>query len=336
MTTVRAGRSRRHGVEEVFRLPLPIPFLSKTANAYLLVDEPLVLVDVGPRMPGAAAALREGLEEAGYRPGDIGLILLTHPHVDHSGLAGELREHTAAELAALDLMVPFIEDYWRMAARDEAFSLAAMRRYGMSPVQIEEIRPVLAAERQWAAPGTVDRRLRDGEEVRLAKRTLVARFRPGHSPVDTVFHDPDGGLLFAGDHLLERMSSNPALWPAVDGPAEIERRPRPLLEYRRSLIATRELGLELTLPGHGPPIAEHRKLVDDRLVAHQRRVARLVTMLADGPVDAVRLCELTWGRFAANHPFRALCEIVVHMDLLVEAGAVRELVEDGVVRYEAV
>jgi glyoxylase-like metal-dependent hydrolase (beta-lactamase superfamily II) len=339
LTAVESERPRQQGIEQVaedvFRLPLPIPFPSQTANAYLLVDEPMVLIDVGPKMPGAVEALQGSLEEVGHDLADVGLILLTHPHVDHSGLAGALGAHTDAQLATLEQMSPFVEDYWELARRDEAFSLAALRRYGMPPKRIAEIQPVLHGERQWAAEGTVDRRLPDGGEVKLARRTLDVHFRPGHSPVDAVFHDADNGLLFGGDHLLERMSSNPSLWPPAVGRAEIEQRPRPLLEYRRSLLRTRELEVEVTLPGHGPPIAGHRKAIDDRLVAHERRVERLAEMLDDGPADAVELADRTWGRFAAAHPFRALCEIVIHMDLLVEAGAAREVVLGGRVRYEA-
>jgi glyoxylase-like metal-dependent hydrolase (beta-lactamase superfamily II) len=338
LTVARAERPRRQGVErvadDVFRLELPIPFPSATANAYLIVDEPLLLVDVGANMPGAVEVLDDRLDALGYRLADIGLIALTHPHVDHSGLAGVLAARTDAEIAALEAMVPFVEDYWALAARDEAFSLAALARYGMAPERIEEIQPVLWQERQWSSQATVGRPLADGAALTLANRTLTAHFRPGHSPVDTVFHDAGRGLLFGGDHLLERMSSSPALWPPLTGPPDLERRPRPLLEYRRSLRRTLALEVELTLPGHGPPIASHRKVVDDRLALQERRAERLTEMLNDGPATAVELADRTWGRFAAIHPFRSLCEIVVHMDLLLDAGSAREVLDDGVVHYE--
>jgi glyoxylase-like metal-dependent hydrolase (beta-lactamase superfamily II) len=338
LTAVRAERPRRQGVErvadDVFRLELPIPFPSATANAYLVVDEPLVLVDVGANMPGAVEALEDRLEALGYRLPDVGLILLTHPHVDHSGLAGVLADHTDAEIAVLKAMVPFVEDYWALAGRDEAFSLAALARYGMAPERIEAIQPVLWQERQWSSQGRVDRSLADGTALMLANRSLAVHFRPGHSPVDTVFHDAGRGLLFGGDHLLERMSSSPALWPSLTGPPDLESRPRPLLEYRRSLRRTRALEVELTLPGHGPPIDSHRKVVDDRLALQERRARRLLEMLGDGPADAVELADRTWGRFAAIHPFRSLCEIVVHMDLLLDAGSARELLSKGTIQYE--
>ena len=318
----------------VFRLELPIPFPSATANAYLVVDEPLMLVDVGANMPGAVEALEDRLGALGYGLAEVGLILLTHPHVDHSGLAGVLADRTGAEIAALEPMVPFVEDYWALAGRDEAFSLAVLARYGMAPERVEEIQPILWQERQWSSQGTVGRRLADGATLTLANRTLTAHFRPGHSPVDTVFYDAGNGLLFGGDHLLERMSSSPALWPPLTGPPDLESRPRPLLEYRRSLRRTRALEAELTLPGHGPPIASHRKVVDDRLLLQERRVERLTEMLGDGPAGAVELADRTWGRFAAIHPFRSLCEIVVHMDLLLDAGSAREVLSDGIVQYE--
>jgi glyoxylase-like metal-dependent hydrolase (beta-lactamase superfamily II) len=338
LTAVRVERPHLQGLEQVaedvFRLELPTPFPSATANSYLIVGESLTLIDVGANMPGAVEVLQQRLGALGHRLADVELILLTHPHVDHSGLAGVLADRTDAEVATLDVMVPFVEDYWALAERDEAFSLAALERYGMPAERIEEIQPILREERQWSSQGTVGRPLADGAAVALASRTLTAHFRPGHSPVDTVFHDADSGLLFGGDHLLERMSSSPALWPSLAGPPELERRPRPLLEYGRSLGLTRDLEVELTLPGHGPPIASHRKVIDNRLALQERRVKRLTEMLANGPAGAVELADRTWGRFAAIHPFRSFCEVVVHMDLLVEAGAVREVLRDGAVQYE--
>ncbi len=338
MTAVRAecppGQGVERVAEDVFRLELPIPFPSATANAYLIAGEPLVLVDVGANMPGAVEVLEDRLGALGCRLADVGTILLTHPHVDHSGLAGVLCERTDAEIAALEPMVPFVEDYWALAGRDEAFSLAVLARYGMAPERIAEIQPVLHRERQWSSQGTVGRPLADGAAIALADRTLTAHFRPGHSPVDTVFHDAGHGLLFGGDHLLQRMSSSPALWPSPTGPPDLDSRPRPLLEYRRSLCQTRALDAGLTLPGHGPPIADHRKVVDDRLALQERRAERLTEMLGDGPAGAVELADRTWGRFAALHPFRSLCEIVVHMDLLLERGSAREVLDDGTIRYE--
>ena len=49
-----------------------------------------VLVDTGWDTPETLVALREALGRLGARPEDLGLIVLTHAHPDHCGLAPRL------------------------------------------------------------------------------------------------------------------------------------------------------------------------------------------------------------------------------------------------------
>lgn len=340
MTPVRAQQRPLRGVQEaaadVYRLALPVPFSAASVNAYLIVDEPLTLVDVGANMPGAVAALQARLGLLGYCLADVGLILLTHPHVDHSGLIGPLSEHTDADIATLAQMVPCVEDFWTQATREETLAVAVMERYGIPQDAVERIRAKLRDERQWSSVARVSRRLSDGATVALAEHPLTVHHRPGHSPVDTVFHDATNGLLFVGDHLLEKTSPSPAVWAWPEGPVEVQDRPLPLVEYRRSLALTRAAEATTTLPGHGLPIDDHRAVIDNRLCLQARRVERLAAMLADGPATAFQLAHRTWGRFAEAYPFRSLCEIVVHMDLLVASGCARELADPHVVHYERI
>ena len=97
--------------------------------------------------------------------------------------------------------------------------------------------------------------LHDGEELALRDRTLHVHHRPGHSPTDTIFHDRERRMLLSADHLLGHISSNPLITRPPDGSTE---RPQALVTYLRSLEQTREMDVELVLPGprrpdHRPP-----------------------------------------------------------------------------------
>ena len=78
----------------VLQLQLPVPWLG-SVNVWLLAGDPLTLVDTGPSNAKAEAALEEELAKHGYEVGDIELVLLTHHHLDQSGLAGAIRESMA-------------------------------------------------------------------------------------------------------------------------------------------------------------------------------------------------------------------------------------------------
>ena len=68
------------------------------ANAYLLTDGPLTLIDSG--LPGSARAVLDFMAALGYAPRDLKRILLTHRHPDHAGGSLALREATGAAVHA--------------------------------------------------------------------------------------------------------------------------------------------------------------------------------------------------------------------------------------------
>ncbi len=65
-------------------------------NAYLIHDRSVVLIDAG--QSGRPSAFLKGLRSAGVEPRDIRLIVLTHAHWDHIGLAAEIKEITGAKI----------------------------------------------------------------------------------------------------------------------------------------------------------------------------------------------------------------------------------------------
>jgi glyoxylase-like metal-dependent hydrolase (beta-lactamase superfamily II) len=176
--------------------------------------------------------------------------------------------------------------------------------------------------------------LRDGQRLALRDRTLSVHHRPGHSPSDTVLHDEPRGILFAGDHLLGHISSNPVITRPLTGPEQP--RPQALVAYIESMRETRDMPLSVVLPGHGDPIVDHRELIDRRLVMHERRRDRIAELIAERPRTAYEIAAELWGNVAVTQAFLTISEVLGHVDLLLGDGAVRELVGvDGVSRFEA-
>jgi len=168
--------------------------------------------------------------------------------------------------------------------------------------------------------------------VELRDRTLQVAFRPGHSPSDTVFWDRERGQLIAGDHLLGHISSNPLITRRTDGSGE---RSKALIAYLDSLRLTREMDVELVLPGHGDPVTEHRKLIDDRFAMHARRADKIHRLVAERPRTAYEVAQALWGNIAVTQAFLTLSEVLGHMDLLLADGRVREHERAGVAVFEA-
>jgi glyoxylase-like metal-dependent hydrolase (beta-lactamase superfamily II) len=314
----------------VQRLSIPTPFAVGRVNAYLIDDDPLTLFDAGPNSGSSLDELERQVGALGHRLEDIELIVITHQHIDHLGLVNIVAERSGAEVAAIDAMVPFVENYSREAAEDDRYSSSLMLRHGIPDDVVNALGAVSAAFRAWGARASVSRVLRDGDRIELRDRALDVHFRPGHSPSDTIFHDPERRMLLAGDHLLKHVSSNPLIARARDGA-----RPRSLVQYLESLAKTREMDVVLVLPGHGDPIVDHRSLIDQRLALHARRAEKLFGLVAERPLTGYELAQSMWGNVAVTQAYLTLSEVLGHMDILLNAGRVREVEQDGVVRFQA-
>jgi glyoxylase-like metal-dependent hydrolase (beta-lactamase superfamily II) len=316
----------------VHRLAIPTPFAVGRVNVYLIEDSPLTLLDTGPNSGTSLDALERALAELDHRLADIELVVLSHQHVDHIGLAEVIRGRSGAEVAALDACVPFVEQFGEQWDADDAFAAGLMVRHGIAPDTARALRSVSRAFRGWGARSRVDRVLGDGERLELRDRTLEVLHRPGHSPSDTVFLDADRQLLLAGDHLLRDISSN----PLISRPRGGGERARALADYLESLRRTRALELDLVLPGHGEAVTDHRALIDKRFAQHERRAEKIHSLIAERPRSAHELAHALWGEIALTQAFLTLSEVLGHTDLLLSAGRlVEEEGTDGVVRFRA-
>jgi glyoxylase-like metal-dependent hydrolase (beta-lactamase superfamily II) len=323
----------------VHRIPLPTPFQIGDVNAWLLRGDPLALVDAGPLMDETEARLEEGLAELGVAVEDLELIVLTHQHDDHVGLAGELQRRSGAQLAATAKLAEFLADTGASMDADEAYSVALMRRHGVREKTIETLHGVSRAFRRFVGDARVERILEDGGELVAGGRSWRVHERPGHSPTDTVL--AGDGLLVAGDHLLERISSNPiahvpvgAAEPAVL--AASPERPRTLLTYAESLRATARADHgELVLPGHGEPFRGAAALIERRTRMHERR-AQMILGALDRPRSAADIGRDLWRHVPVTQAFLVLSEVLGHLDLLEARHAVAAREQDGVVLYERV
>ena len=315
------------------RLAIPTPFAVGRVNVYVIEDEPLTLVDAGPNSGTSFDELQRGLAELGHALEDIELVILTHQHIDHLGLVGLVASRSGAEVAALDVAVPYVERYSEEAQADDDFALELMLAHGIPEDVASALGSVSRAFRAWGARADVTRVLHDGDVLTFRDRSLEVAFRPGHSPSDTVFHDRERRMLIAADHLLSHISSNPLITRPRDGS---EGRPKALVTYLDSLRLTREMDVDLVLPGHGEPITDHRGLIDERFALHRRRADKLHRLVEERPRSAYELAQALWGNIAVTQAYLTLSEVLGHMDILIDEGRVRALEDAGVTRFEAV
>ena len=310
-------------------LPLPVPYAVRVVNSYVLLGEPLTLVDPGADWAETRSELEAALGAHGPRLEDVERIVITHQHHDHAGLAHWIKERSGAEVVAHAGIVDHLADLaWDSMEAEDQFQAGVMRLNGIAEERIDELYEVSKAHRVYGGSVEVDVKVLDGDVVRAGAHELVVHERPGHSPSDLVLVERDGTFALGGDHLIATISSNPVVHRPLERPADPRDRPEALVAYLDSLRKTAALDIDTVLPGHGPPVVDHGRLVGERMTFHERRKERMLESLGAGSLTAHELALEIWGEVARKEPFLTLSEALGHLDLLERDGRVT-IAEDG-------
>ena len=131
----------------IHRIPLPTPFAVGRVNSYLIDDDPLTLVDAGPNSGTSFDELHRGIAGLGHSLEDIELVILTHQHIDHLGLVSLVASHSGADVAAIDVAVPFVERFSEESEADDSFAREVMLRHGIPEDVVSALQSVSRAFR---------------------------------------------------------------------------------------------------------------------------------------------------------------------------------------------
>jgi glyoxylase-like metal-dependent hydrolase (beta-lactamase superfamily II) len=314
-------------MERIVQIQAPLPHIG-SVNIWLLRGTPLTLIDTGPRGDEALTALEAGLRREGLRVEDIELVIPTHHHLDHTGLIATIVARSGALVAALDRAAAYGAHYVERSDADRSFSRALMLHHGVPESVIEANEGFWDYIRDTSETYGTDVVLSDGDVITAGGRELRIVARPGHSTTDALLVDERSATAFVGDHLLAGISSNAEIVPVAEPTGS---RPQARVQYLASLKRTASMPLEVLLTGHGDSVSDHRGLVRRRFAEHRRRCQRILTALDDGPANAYGIAKHLWSaRTVAEQPVLVVWEVLGHLDLLLDEGAVSEqILDDG-------
>lgn len=317
---------------KIVPLAIPTPFYVGDVNVYLIRDEPLTLIDVGPKTDAAVKTLRAKLASHGVKFSDIRRIVLTHAHEDHCGLAKRVRD----EAKDADILIHAWEtgNLFGRLAQDEHRGL--MLRSGVPQEVFDELRG-LYQEVSLLTDSLAESDLRpltDDMELEFDSGALRVVHTPGHTPGSCSFVRTADRTLICGDCVLKRITPNPILSPDPNDPSK---RFPSLGEYLVSLARIRSFSPTLVHGGHGEPVTDFEEIFHRYVRAIDERQRKVTSLVGKDGVTAYEIAKrLFAGSFDADvHRFLAISEAIAHLDYAHSEHKIGLELKNGVEYYRS-
>jgi glyoxylase-like metal-dependent hydrolase (beta-lactamase superfamily II) len=300
------------------RLALPWPGVPHGNVWAVAADGGIVLFDTGIGGRGRMRQFDLALGQVGFGIEDVRLLVCTHSHTDHYGLAAPIVEAAGCEL----WMHPAWE-HVRLLADDPAAALEqrieVARQSGVPAEALQRYREARSGDAESGIEAIVepDRDLLPGVEVETDLGTWQVYETPGHAPSHVVLHQPERRLLISGDHLLGRT----VLF------FDHGHTPDPVGEFLRGLDEVEPLDVDLVLPGHGRPFRDPEVKIAEARRQVNELIGKVKTSLGDSEKNAFEIVGEIVGAENVNTPVSAwVLQIVLscldHLTILGEVEPV--------------
>ncbi|MDY6911504.1 MAG: MBL fold metallo-hydrolase [Chloroflexota bacterium] len=305
-------------------------------NAYLIQGtDGWTLVDTGWNAEESFSAFESQVKNIGLNFKDIKLIIITHIHPDHFGLAGRIKQLSGAELALHRIEQAFIDSryLWTDLLLQDMGNW--LRNNGAPESDLPNLQGASMGMLKLVALSIPDRALFGGETISTGIFDLRVLWTPGHSPGHVCLYEPEKKILFAGDHVLPVTTPNISL--------HVQSGDNPLRDYIESLKSLQNLDVELVLPAHEHTFTNLRERIKEILAHHDARAAVIVAAIEDVPKTAYQISAeipwveglVKWDDLGALDKRVAMTETLAHLEALRIENKVEKVEKEQSIFYKA-
>lgn len=276
--------------------PQPLP-----PNVHLIVDgEEGALVDAGFPDDQSIGSRLEMLKEF---PGlELRYIVITHHHFDHASGANKLREATGARIVMHEEEASLLQ---RAATEDIPSDMEV-------PGQRREHTEGARRWREEAAKGAPDETVSDGDTLKVGGLTLRMVHTPGHTAGHLSPFLEEERVLFAGDNVLGYGTT--VVPPPPNGD---------MAQYVESLRKMQSLEAALLCCGHGPPVKEANRKLQELIDHRHEREEQILSLVKEGRDTVKRLVRGIYPELDKRILGMAASQVTSHLAKLEGEGRVR-------------
>lgn len=302
-----------------------------SVNAYLFTTPEPVLVDTGIKSEQSYEMLAAALATHHLTFSDLSRVIITHPHVDHCGLAGRICAESDAIIWIYEMGRPWMLDFMTHWNQRTAFYRDHfLQQLGLPDFARQLIIGYMTHIVQ-QTDSVPEERLHTfslEENLMLGGLSWQVLHTPGHASMMTCFYQPETRQFISADMLLPKTPT-----PIVERPEDGAQRIPSLPIYLESLAQVEQLDIEWVYPGHGDPFTNHRELIASQRARIEQRKAECLMLVQSGITTVAGLVDQMYINYPPALRFTALWMVVGYLDLLKGAGVVVEEERNGVWHY---
>ena len=310
------------------RIELPTEFDVGPVNCYLFTEPEPILVDCGVELPQSWDALLAGLAQYNLTPADIRRVIITHPHVDHSGQAARIAALSGCPVWIADLGYEWLVDPQKMfSLRADYYRDHFLRQAGIPEEMAQMIQAYFAQVGTDTTPVPPEsvQTFRVGDWLAMGGAQWQVLHMPGHASTQTCFYQPDSRQFLSADMLLPKTPT-----PIVERPLPNQPRQPSLPIFMESLDRCEALDIDWVYPGHGDPFQNHRQLIQKQRDRIHKRKGDALALVQQGYRTAYDLMNEMYAHYPPAFRFAGLWMLIGYLDLLQAEGKVEVNFVDGV------
>ncbi len=307
------------------RIATPTPYQIGDIYSYLVLDEPITLIDVGVATEETREVWRQRLKELKLTVKDIKRIVLTHGHSDHYGLAREFAEASGAPILLHKADWEKVKNRRRFYQR----MLPYVSLYGVPEEYLAIFDRVLEWEEGFCLdiPEEMLKPLEDGDTLEFEHITFTVHHVPGHSTGHVILMHRDWAL--SGDFIFDSFTPIPVI--------EMDERGNRLktgLMYRDSLIRMKEAGLKRYYPSHRETEGDYLKALSNMKERMRYKEEFILgTLRRKGRCTPYEIIKELYPEHKPQEIYIVASDTLGRLDLLEEKGLVSWEERDGLVYY---